>query len=78
MTPEEQATAIVDKFKMATKDSEYTVIEGDDADQLILDIAAALREREHGERGKTLEDVRLRGWHAIHGDWCRAQKEPRP
>lgn len=34
--------AIVDKFKMETKDSDYTVIEGDDADQLILDIAQAL------------------------------------
>ena len=36
------AESIVSKFIMDTKDSDYTVIEGDDAEQLALDIAAAL------------------------------------
>ena len=46
MTPHALAQSIVDKFKMDTKDSDYTVIEGDDADQLVLDITAALETRE--------------------------------
>ena len=44
MSTNETARTLVDKFKMDTKDSDYTVIEGDDADQLIIDIDAALRE----------------------------------
>ena len=38
------AQVIVDKFKMDTRHSDYTVIEGDDADQLMLDIAAAIED----------------------------------
>jgi hypothetical protein len=54
MSTNETARTLVDKFRMDTKDSYYTVIEGDDADQLIIDIDAALREA----KAQTFDDVR--------------------